>query len=298
MIDFSKEITQTAYYTGKEAEFAVNYVVDEENSFIECDNIVFGYANKGTKKLIFANDAVIDLQYGVVVMGSEKLSARTEVKDVSVEKPLVCFKLEISKKKVWSVLDKINDSYSIPNLIEEEQKMTPTEIYTGQGGEMVLASLSSIQNLFTKNVLYKEYWLNLKIEELILCCLQTDMRNLLINSYNNKQLHDHPLANVVDYVKNNIYSSINIKTLADKAFMSKATFFRQFKHHFGITPNNYIHYEKIKEAERLLDNTKKSISEIGYQLGYSSPSYFASNFERHSGCSPKKYRCKETQVFK
>ncbi len=74
--------------------------------------------------------------------------------------------------------------------------------------------------------------------------------------------------------------------------MSKATFFRQFKHHFGMTPIAYIHAERIREAQKLLNKTDKSITEIGYKLGYTSPSYFASQFEKVAGCSPNVYRKK------
>jgi YesN/AraC family two-component response regulator len=39
-----------------------------------------------------------------------------------------------------------------------------------------------------------------------------------------------------------------------------------------------------------LEKTNKSISEIGYGLGYTSPSYFASQFEKLTGNSPSDYR--------
>ncbi len=290
MIDFSKKITQTSLYTGKESELLMSYVVSKENSYCEFDNVVFGYASNGAKKIIFSNDSVIHLKPGVVAMGCEKLSAQTEVNNVSIENPLICFRLDISKKKVWDILDKINDSYSIPKLIKEEQKLESTEVYTGNGSELVFASLKNIQNLYTQNVKYKDYWLNLKIEELILSCLQTDMHNQLITNYDSQKIQDHPLAHVIHHIKSNIHDTIDIKTLADKACMSRATFFRQFKHHFGITPHNFIQAEKIKEAQKILNTSKKSINEIAYQLGYSSPSYFKTNFKKYSDLSLKSYR--------
>ena len=67
-------------------------------------------------------------------------------------------------------------------------------------------------------------------------------------------------------------------------------FFRQFKLHFGTTPINFIHAQRIEKGKEYLKYTKLSISEIGYRLGYSSPSYFASQFERIVKYSPTHYR--------
>ncbi len=292
MIDFYRELNQKVTFTGEDSELLVSYIVKNEDEFVEFDNVVFGYAEKGEKSILFSNSRVIYLKQGIVAMGSERIAANTKVRNVSTSNPLVCFRLDVSKEKVWGIIDKINSNYSIPELIEEEQKLIPTEIYSGQACALVFDALRNIQNLYPRDVKYKDYWLNLKIEELILACLQTDMRNSLIHNYTNDQIQDHPLAYVIKHIKNNIYDDINIKTLADKAYMSRATFFRQFKHLFGMTPNNYIQFEKIKEAQRVLKNTNKPVSEIAHQLGYSSVSYFRLCFKRYTGYSPKDYLAK------
>lgn len=233
---------------------------------------------------------VIDLYPDMVIMGTTKLSADVSLPEACIEKPITCFSLEISKEQVWNILDKINKNYGVPDLVNDEQIMPSTNLYFGNGGKMVLNTLNKIQYLLTENVEFKDYWIDLKIEELVLYSLQTNMRDTLIHSYNKHQILDHPLAHAVHYIKENLYSKIDIKTLADKAFMSKATFFRQFKHHFGMTPISFIHNERIKEARKLLDETNKSISEIGYSLGYTNPSYFASQFEKRIGVLPTNYK--------
>ena len=290
MIDFSKPISQHSHFTGVESELLVNYFVKDEKRNYEYDNIVFAHVTKGMKKVAIPTVSEIDLIPEMVIMGAKKLSAQVTLPVATIDAPTLCFTLEISKDKVWKTLDKINEAYSMPNLVKEEQKLNPTSLYFGAGGHMVLDTLQKIQKLLIEDVVYKDYWIDLKIEELVLCTLQTDMRNTLLTGYVENQLADHPLAHAVKYIKNNLYTRIEIGTLADKACMSKATFFRQFKHNFGMSPITYMHSERIKEAQMLLKNTDKSISDIGYRLGYTNSSYFSTQFEKVVKCSPGQYR--------
>lgn len=290
MVNLSEPITQKAYFTGKSTELLVVYDVIEENRAYDYDNVIFGYSTNGKKQIEIPSLPTIDLRPEMVIMSSTKLTAQVSVPEATIETPSLCFCLEVSKEKVWKILDRINDAYSMPKLVSQEQNLSLASVYEHKSSQLLLDTLYKIQHLLMEEVAFKDYWIDLKIEELILICLQTDMRNLLIHSYQKNQLEDHPLASAVHHVKENLYSKIDMSTLSDKAFMSKATFFRQFKHHFGMTPVTFIHTERIKEAQKLLKRTNKSISDIGYQLGYASPSYFTSQFERFAGCSPTAYR--------
>jgi len=291
MIDFSKPISQKSKFTANRSELLVNHDVKYDTRSYDFDNVVFAYVKNGIKKINIPTVPIIDLSPDMVIMGTTKISADVTLETASIAKPTTCFTLEISKNQVWTILDKINESYQIPDLIKEEKSLSSMDFYSGIGNEMIVRTLESLQHLLMQDVQFKDYWIDLKIEELILSCLQTNMRNTLIYSYQKGKFdNNHPLAYAVHYIKENLYSQIEIKTLADKSCMSKATFFRQFKHHFGITPINFIHSERIKEAQKLLRKTNKSISEIGYSLGYTSPSYFTKKFEKTTGTSPKNYR--------
>ena len=290
MIDFSKPVSQYSNFTGANSQLVMSYDVVNENRNYHIDNLAFGYNTRGTKKIEIVDFPSLDLQPGTVLMGASEVSVEASLPDATIDTPTVCFLLEISKEKAWKVLDKINESYSLPHLVKEEQSMQHTSVYFGKNGQMVLNTLSTIQKLLIEDIAFKDYWIDLKIEELVLCCLQTDMRKNLMVGYHQSKLEKHPLAFAIKHIKENLYSQININTLADKAFMSKPTFFRQFKHHFGMTPIAYIHFERIQEAQKLLSKTDKTIGEIGYSLGYNSPSYFSTQFERETGQTPSCFR--------
>ena len=58
----------------------------------------------------------------------------------------------------------------------------------------------------------------------------------------------------------------------------------------GLSPLEMLHDRIIFEAKRMLVYTTKSISEIGYSLGFSDPAYFNRFFTRFARRSPKQFR--------
>jgi transcriptional regulator GlxA family with amidase domain len=180
-------------------------------------------------------------------------------------------------------------------LIEKEGNLSPIEIYDGRGASLVLNNLLSMQQLLQSDARFKDRWVNLKIEELVLCCLQTNMYQTLIGSYAQQQMLDNPLSEVIAFIKANYTTQIDINKLAEKASMSPATFYRHFKKSLGVTPVEYIHGERINKAKHLLNKTNLPIGDIGYQLGYTSPSYFTLQFEKHTDYSPSAYQKKYLQ---
>ena len=62
-----------------------------------------------------------------------------------------------------------------------------------------------------------------------------------------------------------------------------------FKQIFGKGIYEYCQYLRMKEAARLMQEKHLSVSEAGYQLGFTNLSYFGRLFEQHFGMKPKKW---------
>jgi AraC-like DNA-binding protein len=62
------------------------------------------------------------------------------------------------------------------------------------------------------------------------------------------------------------------------------------KHHSGKSALNIIHDYVIEEAKKKLKNSKHTVSEISYQLGFEYPNYFSRLFKRKTNLSPSEYR--------
>lgn len=70
--------------------------------------------------------------------------------------------------------------------------------------------------------------------------------------------------------------------------------YRQLARHFEktrkISPKRYQMQARVEEARRLLRFTRRSVTEIAYELGFSSSQHFATQFRSVTGVSPLAYR--------
>ena len=80
-----------------------------------------------------------------------------------------------------------------------------------------------------------------------------------------------------------------LSSLSKMAGMSETKMKQLFKQTFGDTIYNYYQNERMQEAGFLLKHAGYSVSEAGYQLGFSNLSHFSRLFEKHYGLTPKKY---------
>ena len=64
----------------------------------------------------------------------------------------------------------------------------------------------------------------------------------------------------------------------------------RFREETGMGVPEYIHREKLREAEYLLRHTDYSLSEITSYLNYPSQSYFTQIFKKYKGQTPQQYR--------
>ena len=83
-------------------------------------------------------------------------------------------------------------------------------------------------------------------------------------------------------------SELNVETISHEMGISRAQLYRKIKSITGISPNDIIREARMKRADRLLETTDKSVSEIAYEVGFSSPSYFTKCYREFFGRTPNK----------
>jgi len=88
---------------------------------------------------------------------------------------------------------------------------------------------------------------------------------------------------------NNLAEPPNIAAQAREAGMSEPKLRKLFKQMFGKGVFEYYQSVRMEEAARLLKGKHLTVSEVGYQLGFTNLSHFSRVFEQHTGIKPKKY---------
>lgn len=81
----------------------------------------------------------------------------------------------------------------------------------------------------------------------------------------------------------------SLPQLARFSGMSESKLQRLFRQVFGMSLYDYYQTVRMHEAARLLREAKLSVSETGYQLGFTNLSHFTRVFEKYLGQKPKRY---------
>jgi AraC-like DNA-binding protein len=98
------------------------------------------------------------------------------------------------------------------------------------------------------------------------------------------------LAEAYAYLEANYREPLNLKDLAKRASMSVNQFLRVFREIHGSAPMTYIIGRRLANAHKLLLETKLSITEIAFQIGFSDSNYFARAYRKAYGSSPTEVR--------
>lgn len=89
-----------------------------------------------------------------------------------------------------------------------------------------------------------------------------------------------------------VNASLSVDDLAAHMGMGRSLFFQKIKDLSGVTPNDYLRTYRLKRAASMLSHGNLRINEICYEVGFSSPSYFAKRFCQQFGMSPSEYQKK------
>jgi len=98
------------------------------------------------------------------------------------------------------------------------------------------------------------------------------------------------MAIVHDFVEANYGRKVSLAEIAGRVNMSEQSFSRFFSKMMGRPFFTFLNEYRINVAGRLLIDTERSVSEIGYACGYDSPPFFYKQFAKYQGCSPGAYR--------
>lgn len=107
-----------------------------------------------------------------------------------------------------------------------------------------------------------------------------------------KEHNDPEIAQVQEYVEQNFSEKISVESLASMVSIGRRTFERRFKKATNNTVIEYIQRVKIEAAKRSFETSRKNISEVMYDVGYTDTKSFRSLFKKITGLTPIEYRNK------
>lgn len=81
-------------------------------------------------------------------------------------------------------------------------------------------------------------------------------------------------------------SGLNVEDLGKEMGLSRVQLYRKLKSLTNYSPNELLRIARLKKAASLLASSGMTVAEIGYEVGFSSPSYFAKCYKEQFGESP------------
>ncbi len=153
--------------------------------------------------------------------------------------------------------------------------------------EMIKAAGEILNTSVSESI--ESHYSKIKCEELLCYVFSLLVRR---DSVPTSTLHINDIKSIYAVkiqLQNKPDSPPNISLLAKEAGMSEPKMRKLFKQTFGKGVFEFFQYNRMNEAARLLRGEHLTVSEVGYQLGFTNLSHFSRVFEQYIGMKPKKY---------
>ncbi|MGW0802435.1 helix-turn-helix domain-containing protein [Nonomuraea sp. NPDC002799] len=99
-----------------------------------------------------------------------------------------------------------------------------------------------------------------------------------------------PLAALQDWALNRLHEPLTVQDLAGRAGMSTRNLARHFNGAIGVTPLRWLHDQRIRRAQELLETTDAGIEQIAARTGMGTAATLRRHFNRAVGVPPDTYR--------
>ncbi|HET6765809.1 MAG TPA: helix-turn-helix domain-containing protein, partial [Chitinophagaceae bacterium] len=105
-----------------------------------------------------------------------------------------------------------------------------------------------------------------------------------------KDHEDGDIIKAQEYIETHYQDKLTVDRLAGKFNIVRRTFERRFKKATSNTAVEYIQRVRVEAAKKYLETSRKTVSEVMYEVGYTDANAFREVFRRISGMSPIDYR--------
>lgn len=98
------------------------------------------------------------------------------------------------------------------------------------------------------------------------------------------------VAYTLEYIDFYYNKNISLKNISQIIYVNPDYLCRLFKKHTDNTFIEYLNIKRVNEAKRMIEQSKATITEICYDVGFQNKSHFNRIFKKLCGISPRLYR--------
>lgn len=120
-------------------------------------------------------------------------------------------------------------------------------------------------------------------------------KNLIINGVKleyeqTEMVKSHRMKQMLNWIHTHYAEKILLDDIARAGQLSRSECCRYFKRILKKTPLNYVTDYRIQKSLILLQQSESSVTDIGYQIGFNSTSYFIDQFRKSMNMTPLAYK--------
>ncbi len=172
-------------------------------------------------------------------------------------------------------------------------KLADDKIVTDQNGLYSSGGATSYWNLLLYLVeKYTDRETAILISKFFLLDIGKQNQSSFIIFTGQKDHGDEAVKNAQEYIELNYKDKITVDELCDLFGVGRRTFERRFKKATNNTIVEYIQRVKIEAAKKELEQGRKTVNEVMYDVGYTDTKAFRDVFKKIAGLSPIDYRKK------
>lgn len=197
---------------------------------------------------------------------------------------------------ISDVMMPVQDGISLCNTLKQDERTShiPIVLLTAKVGDeheitgLKVGADAYVTKPFSKSklLIQIENLLNMRAQLQKRYSKDFKLKDLAVS--NTEQQFLEKLNNILnEFISDN---SFNAEIMSKKLFMSRMQLHRKLKALTGLSTTEFITQERLKLTLPLLKKSDTTISEIAYQVGFNSPSYFSTCFKKYYNSSPDEYR--------
>lgn len=124
----------------------------------------------------------------------------------------------------------------------------------------------------------------------VLMLLERDFQKFTDEEVGDKESNHRYIDKFIHLVAQHVKEQHSVQFYADQLCITSNYLNELITSSLGLSAKRYIQHKVMDEAKRLLAYTELSVSDIAFELHFSTVSYFIRSFRRHTGETPLLYR--------
>lgn len=234
------------------------------------------FVAQGAKEMTLGGK-VFRYSAGEYLVSTVDLPTTGEIMEASARRPYLCFAMIVEPGLVYDVLRDANQSLEV-------ERSTRPAMFVGKNdppvSDAVLRLARCLDDASDCAVLAPGI-----MREIIYRLLQGKF-GAMVREVGIVGSRTQRIAKSIEQLKNSFAEQLSIEELAKLAGMSPSSFHEHFKKVTTLSPLQYQKQLRLHEARRLLIAEGTSAADVGFRVGYQSPSQFSREYARFFGRPP------------